>query len=130
MTLIPHNPQEPLAKYSLGMEVPPNARWLYVSGQVAVDKNGHTPPDFDSQAKLALDNLAAVLESAKLTVADLVKVNVFLTRADDVPAWRAARDAFQGVNRPASTLLVISRLARPEWLIEVEAVAAQAVGTA
>jgi len=130
MTLIAHNPFTPLANYSLGIEVPPSARWLYISGQVAVDKDGSTPADFDSQAKLALDNLAAVLASAKMTVADLVKVNVFLTRAEDIPAWRAARDAFQGVNRPASTLLVITRLARPEWLIEVEAIAAQATGTA
>jgi 2-iminobutanoate/2-iminopropanoate deaminase len=126
MTLTPHNPQTPLANYSLGIEVPPNARWLYISGQVAVDKDGKTPPDFDAQVKLVFQNLTAVLESAQMTGADLVKVNVYLTRVEDIPALRIARDAFQGANRPASTLVVVSRLARPEWLVEIEAVAAKA----
>ena len=126
MTLKPHNPQPPLANYSLGMEVPPNARWLHISGQVAVDKDGNTPADFESQVALVFQNLGAVLASAEMTPADLVKVNVYLTRPEDIPALRTARDAFQGTNRPASTLVVVSRLVRPEWLVEIEAVAARA----
>ena len=126
MTLKPHNPQKPLANYSLGMEVPPNARWLHISGQVAVDKDGKTPSDFQAQVNLVFHNLGAVLTSAGMTPADLVKVNVFLTRPEDIPALRAARDAFQGVNRPASTMVVVKQLVRPEWLVEIEAVAARA----
>lgn len=125
MTLIPHNPQTPLANYSLGMEVPPNARWLHISGQVAVDKDGNTPEDFQGQVILVFHNLGAVLTSAGMTPADLVKVNAFLTRPEDIPAFRAARDAFQGTNRPASTALVVKQLFRPEWLVEVEAIAAR-----
>ena len=126
MTLTAHNPQTPLANYSHGIEVPPNARWLYISGQVAVDKDANTPADFESQVKLVFQNLGAVLASANMTPADLVKVNVYLTRPEDIPELRTARDAFQGSARPASTLVVISCLARPEWLVEIEAVAAQA----
>ena len=44
MTLKAHNPQTPLANYSHGIEVPPNARWLHISGQVAVDKDGAASP--------------------------------------------------------------------------------------
>ena len=126
MPLIAHNHQTPLANYSHAIEVPPNARWLHVSGQVAVDKDGKTPPDFESQVKLVFENLGAALASAGMTAADLVKVNVFLTRPEDVPALRAARDAFQGANRPASTMVVVRQLVRPEWLVEIEAVAARA----
>ncbi len=127
MSLKPHNPTPPMANYSLGMEAAPNARWLHVSGQGAVDKDGNTPGDFESQVKLVFQNLGAVLASANMTPADLVKVNVYLTRPEDIPALRTARDAFQGAARPASTLVVVSRLVRPEWLVEIEAVAAQAV---
>ena len=126
MTLKAHNPQTPLANYSHGIEVPPNARWLHVSGQVAVDKDGKTPERFEDQVKLVFDNLRAVLEKAGMSPADLVKVNVYLLRAEDIPALRAARDKFQGDARPASTLVIVSRLVRPEWLVEIEAVAAQA----
>ena len=127
MTLNAHNPQTPMANYSHGIEVLPNARWLHISGQVAVDKDGKTPETFEAQVKLVFDNLGAVLASAGMTAKDLVKVNVYLLRPEDIPALRAARDVFQGDARPASTLVVVSRLVRPEWLVEIEAVAAQAV---
>ena len=126
MSLTIHNPQTPMASYSHGIEVPPNARWLHISGQVAVDKDGQTPETFEAQVKLVFENLGAVLESAGMTPKDLVKVNVYLLRPEDIPALRAARDVFQGEARPASTLVVVSRLVRPEWLVEIEAVAAQA----
>ena len=126
MTLTPHNPQTPMANYSHGIEVPPNARWLHISGQVAVDKDGKTPESFEAQVALVFENLGAVLTSAGMTPKDLVKVNVYLLRPEDIPALRAARDTFQGDARPASTLVVVSRLVRPEWLVEIEAVAARA----
>ena len=126
MTLKAHNPQTPLANYSHGIEVPPNARWLHISGQVAVDKDGKTPERFEDQVQLVFDNLRAVLAQAGMSPKDLVKVNVYLLRPEDIPALRAARDAFQGDARPASTLVIVSRLVRPEWLVEIEAVAAQA----
>ena len=126
MTLKAHNPQTPLANYSHGIEVPPNARWLHISGQVAVDKDGKTPERFEDQVQLVFDNLRAVLAQAGMSPQDLVKVNVYLLRPEDIPALRAARDAFQGAARPASTLVIVSRLVRPEWLVEIEAVAAQA----
>ena len=124
-----HNPPSvagPFFNYSHGIEVPPNARWLHVSGQVAVDAYGTIPQDFEAQAALAFRNLGAVLVSAGMGPQDLVKVTVYLTRPGDVPALRAARDAFQGAARPASTLVVVQSLARPEWLVEVDAIAARA----
>ena len=123
-----HNPPDvhaPFSTYSHGVEAPPGARWLHVSGQVGVDGDGTTPEAFDAQAGLAFRNLSAVLSSAGMGPEDLVKVTVFLTRAADIPALRVARSTFQGNAAPASTLVVVQSLARPEWLIEVEAIAAR-----
>lgn len=128
-TLTQHNPPAvagPFSTYSHGVEVAPNARWLHVSGQVAVDLEGRTPDDFTAQADLAFRNLGAVLAAAGMSPADVVKMTVYLTRLDDLAALRAARDRFQGDARPASTLVVVQSLARPEWRVEVEAIAARA----
>jgi enamine deaminase RidA (YjgF/YER057c/UK114 family) len=126
-----HNPesmQPPAAKYSYGLEVPPNARWLHISGQIPVDRNGNTPDDFQAQVELAYENVRAVLHSAGMDVSDLVKVNAYLTRAEDIPVYRACRDRFNNDHRPASTLVVVTSLVSPAWRVEIEAVAAQAAG--
>ena len=123
-----HNPpgvHAPFSNYSHGVEAPPGARWLHVSGQVGVDVDGTSPETFDAQAGLVFRNLSAVLDSAGMGPEDLVKVTVFLTRAAEIPALRVARSRFQGSATPASTLVVVQSLARPEWLIEVEAIAAR-----
>ena len=104
--------------------MPPGARWLHVSGQVAVDPDGRTADGIEAQAALAFRNLGAVLASAGMASGDVVKLSVYLTHAGDIPALRAARDRFQGDARPASTLVVVQALARPEWRVEIEAVAA------
>ena len=123
-----HNPPSvagPFFNYSHGIEVPPDARWLHVSGQVAINPDGSIPPDFQSQVDMAFRNVGAVLASAGMGPEDLVKVTIFLTRVEDIPALRIARDAFQASARPASTLVVVQSLARPEWLVEIEAIAAK-----
>jgi enamine deaminase RidA (YjgF/YER057c/UK114 family) len=123
-----HNPPSvaaPLAAYSQGIEVPPNARWLHVSGQIATDTTGAVPEGIEAQARLAFQNLAAVLRSADMDLGNLVKLTMYLTRTEDVPAFRAIRDQFLGDARPAATLVVVQALVRPEWLVEVEAVAAK-----
>ena len=99
--------------------------WLHISGQVGAKPDGSLEQGFEAQARRAWANLIAVLEAGGMERGDLVKVNVLLTRASDVPASRGIRDdALQGA-APASTLLVISALAHPDLLFEVEAVAAR-----
>jgi enamine deaminase RidA (YjgF/YER057c/UK114 family) len=60
-----------------------------------------------------------------MSLADVVKITVFLTDANELAGFRAARDRMIGEARPASTLVVVSRLARPEWRVEIEALAAK-----
>jgi 2-iminobutanoate/2-iminopropanoate deaminase len=129
MALRAHNPSRiapPTGLYSHGIEVPPNARWLYITGQVGIDRQGRAAPTIDKQCALAWANLLAVLKSAGMDVGDLVRVNAFLTDPRFVEAYRAARDPLLGDARPASTVLVVAALADPAFLVEIDAVAARA----
>jgi enamine deaminase RidA (YjgF/YER057c/UK114 family) len=124
-----HNPTSvapPAGHFSHGVEVPPNARWLAISGQVGTAPDGTLPPQLEAQAENAWRNIAAILDAAGMTLGDLVKVTAYLTRREDIAAYRAVRDRILGELRPASTLVVVSALVRPEWLVEIEAIAARA----
>jgi enamine deaminase RidA (YjgF/YER057c/UK114 family) len=124
-----HNPRSiaaPIGTYSHGIEVPPNARWLHVAGQVAVRPDGSVPATIVEQTEVVWQNILAVLADAGMGIGDVVKITSFLTRFDNFQTFAQVRARFLGSHRPASTLLVISSLARPEFLVEVEAIAAKA----
>jgi 2-iminobutanoate/2-iminopropanoate deaminase len=124
-----HNPKDvhaPLSNYAHGVEAPAGARWLYVSGQIGMGADGKVGKTFEEQAETAWKNLLAVLKSAGMGAGDLVKVTTYLTRREDIKANRAIRDKHMGGARAASTMVLISGLATPELLIEVEAHAAKA----
>jgi 2-iminobutanoate/2-iminopropanoate deaminase len=116
----------PGGRYTHAIEVPPNARWLHISGQVGTAPDGTVPKEFGAQVENCWKNLLAILADAGMGLDDLVKVTIFLTRHENVAGYREARDRIIGDARPASTLVVISSLVRPEWLCEIEAVAAKA----
>ena len=120
----------PVGAYSHGMVVPAGARTLHVAGQVGIDAAGALPEDFAAQAANCWRNLLAVLAAAGMTMADVVRINTYVTDPADLPALAAVRAGFLGDYRPASTLLVVKALARPGWKIEIDAVAAQAPGAA
>jgi enamine deaminase RidA (YjgF/YER057c/UK114 family) len=128
-----HNPPmvaDPIGTYSHGIEVPPNARWLYVAGQVGMRKDGAVPPTIEEQTEVAWQNIVAILGAAGMKVTDLVKISQFLVNLEDFPKYAATRAKFLAGHRPASTGLVIRSLVRPEFLVEVEAVAAKAAPVA
>ena len=122
-----HNPKSVTlaGKYSLGAEVPPNARVLYVSGQIGLDSRGKLQPTFEKQALQAWKNIGQVLKAAGMGYKDIVKLTSFITDARYIAANRAARDQFIGDPYPASTLLVVQGLADPAMLVEIECVAAK-----
>jgi enamine deaminase RidA (YjgF/YER057c/UK114 family) len=124
-----HNPAEiapPIGAYSHGIEVPAGARTLHISGQVGITPEGKVAAGIEAQTEAALNNILGILKVAGMGVEDLVKMTTFLIDANDIAKVRAARMRVLGSQRPASTLLVISRLAAPEYLIEIEATAAKA----
>jgi enamine deaminase RidA (YjgF/YER057c/UK114 family) len=124
--LNPRGIAAPAGRYSHGIEIAAGARLLFVSGQVGLRPDGTTPSDPREQHDHAWTNIKAVLHEAGMNMAHLVRINGFITRADLIPVWRDARDRAMGeaAPLPASTLLVVSALARPEWVVEIEAVAA------
>jgi enamine deaminase RidA (YjgF/YER057c/UK114 family) len=103
---------------------------VYIAGQVPVDAAGNMVGEgnLEAQADQVFRNLKAAVEAAGGTMNDIIKMNVYLVAEvgqDELPKFRAARDRYVNVQTPpASTLAVITRLARPGWLIEIEAVAA------
>lgn len=110
--------------YAHGVEVAAGARTLHVSGQIGMAPDGSLATDFDGQCRQAIQNLEAVLKSAGMTVKDVVKLSFFLTRREDMAALVDVRkDLFNGV-RPAITTVFIAGLVSPDWLVEVEAIAA------
>ncbi len=124
-----HNPgaiAPAFSRYSLGVEAPGAARWLFVSGQVGVEPDGRFAVGPEAQMEAAWRNVLAILESAGMGPGDLVKVNAYLTRAEDTGLYREVRGRMLAGAEPASTLIVISALAHPDWLVEIEVVAAAA----
>jgi 2-iminobutanoate/2-iminopropanoate deaminase len=114
----------PFANYCHATEVSPNARWLYLSGQLGIRTDGAIPDRFADQAEACFANLLAILAAAGMTAADLVRLNTYLTDPADLAAYMAVRDRHVAAPPPASTLLVVQALARPQFKIEIEATAA------
>ena len=114
----------PFSRYSHGVEAKDVSRWLLVSGQVGVDSGGRLAETAAGQMQQAWQNVFAVLASADMTPADLVKITAFITRRDDLATFRAVRDGLLGSAQPASSLVIVAGLADPDWLVEIEAVAA------
>jgi enamine deaminase RidA (YjgF/YER057c/UK114 family) len=110
--------------YSHATEAVAPSRMLFISGQFGVAPDGRLPPDFAAQCERAMDNVEALLAAAGMTTANIVKLNYYATQATDFPILvqtRQRRWAFDPA--PAVTAIAVSALARPEYLIEIEAVA-------
>jgi enamine deaminase RidA (YjgF/YER057c/UK114 family) len=118
---------KPFSRYSHGALVDGPARWLHISGQVGAKPDGTIEEGFEAQAKRSYANAIAILRAADMDITDIVKTNIFLTRATDVMAGRPIREEALKGHQAASTLLIVSALARPDLLIEVELIAAKAL---
>ena len=115
-----------IGTYSDAIETGPNLRWLVTSGAPGLSATGDLPKDITGQAERAWEHVVRILDRAGMTTADVVKVTQYLTRAEDIPAYGKVRSRFLGISRPASMLLVIPQLVSPEFLVEIEIVAAKA----
>lgn len=122
--MYPETIHPPLGAYAHAIEVPDNAKITFIAGQVGIDKDGHVPDDFAAQAENAWQNCMAILAFNSMRMKDVVKITHFITDAADIEAYNAVRTKYLGNERPASTLLIVAGLARPELKIEVEMVAA------
>jgi enamine deaminase RidA (YjgF/YER057c/UK114 family) len=115
--------------YSDGVETPSGRRWLHTAGQVALRADGSAPTSFAEQCEQALGNLIVVLEAARMTPPDIVKLTCYVVGAQDLEVLYAARRRLLPGSAPAATVIVVQALAAPELLVEIEAVAAGASDT-
>ncbi len=115
----------PASSYSHGFEVPADARLVFLSGQVAMRPDGTVPQGIEAQTDQVWKNVAHCLADAGMGIGDIVKFTSFLTRKEDLAKYGEVRSRHLGAHRPTSTLLVIQALARPEFLVEVEVIAAK-----
>ena len=103
------------------------ARMIYLSGQTPADASYKVrSADFREQARAVYDNIEIALRAAGATLDNIVKTTTYLTNAADIPALREVRsERYRDLKvPPANTLLVVSRLAEPDFLIEIDVVAA------
>ncbi|MBO34156.1 MAG: enamine deaminase RidA [Rhodospirillaceae bacterium] len=112
--------------YSHTVEVPPNARWLYLAGQVGIKPDGSMPDDLETQDDQMWRNVIFILDDANFGVEDIVKINVYSTVAEALPIHAENRVKYLNGNHiPASTWVVVKELAKPDILIEMDIVAAK-----
>ncbi len=99
--------------------------FLFVSGQVPIDRRGHTVGrgDIVAQARQALNNVRALVEAAGGVMDDVVFLNLYVTDMRHYPRFGEIRREYFRSPYPASTIIGVTGLADPDWLIEIEAIA-------
>jgi 2-iminobutanoate/2-iminopropanoate deaminase len=115
----------PFARYSHAVEVPPGARLVFCSGQLGIAADETIPEAVEEQARLIFRSLAAILAEAGMGLADLVRLNAYVTAREYLQGYMAVRDEVVAAPPPASTLMIVSGFARESFKVEVEAVAAK-----
>jgi 2-iminobutanoate/2-iminopropanoate deaminase len=115
----------PFGTYSHGIEVESPMRLVFGSGQTGVDTDGRIGEDIEEQSRLAWRNIGGVLVGAGMGISDIVHLNMLLVNRGDLPTARAVREEYLDGHRPASTLFFVAGLAHPDWLIEIDFVAAR-----
>jgi 2-iminobutanoate/2-iminopropanoate deaminase len=123
--LNPNAIHPPFANYAHGVEVKPGARIVFCSGQLGIGRDGVIPDDVESQARLCFRAIVAILGEASMSLADVVRINAYVASAQYLAGYMKVRDEFVGTPPPASTLVIVQGFARPEFKIEIEAVAAR-----
>jgi len=126
-SLVPKGHSKPIGKYSPGISVTPSStsRWIFVSGQVAVDADGCVIGIGDAarQATEVFLRIGQVLAQAGGKLSDLVNVVIYLADIGDFIGVSAVRNKILGDPAPASTLVVVNRLAEADCLVEISGIA-------
>ena len=122
--LTPIDIPPPFAPYSHGVELPAGQRLVFCSGQLGIAKDGTIPPDCDGQTRLCFNNIRSILREAGMGLQHIVRVNAYVSGREHLAAYMAVRNSLFSAPFPASTLMIVSGFARPEFVVEIEAIAA------
>jgi enamine deaminase RidA (YjgF/YER057c/UK114 family) len=114
----------PAANYAHAVLTEHPGRWLHTSGVVPTRVDGTTPDDVGAQAEVVWSNIGSMLADVGMNPNDVVSVTTYVVAGEALAPVMAARDAFLGDHRAASTLVTVPELAQPQWRVEVAIVAA------
>jgi 2-iminobutanoate/2-iminopropanoate deaminase len=122
----PKTISKPFTNYAHVVTVEGAKKLVFCAGQVAADINGKVlpPDDFEAQAKMVMKNLESALTAGGAKLSDVTKVTIYICNPHDVPNARSILSDYFGATPPASTLCILRGLANPNFLLEIEAIAA------
>lgn len=120
--LLPGGMAAPFGNYSHGVRA---GGLVVTSGQLGLALDGTVPEGVAAQADLCFDNIRQVLAQGGADLSHVLRFTAFVTRREDMAAYIAVRDRWCAglAVKPASTLLIVSGFTRPEFLVEIEALA-------
>jgi enamine deaminase RidA (YjgF/YER057c/UK114 family) len=111
----------------LGIVIEPNHRLAFLTGRTGSNADGSYSDDFETQARNALASVGQLLREVGMDWSDVVKINVYLTDAADIPVWGRVRNEIISDSRPSGTGVIVKALADPNARVEVTVIAAQKV---
>lgn len=120
----PNNVLPPYGAYSHSAVVAAGTRLLFTAGQVGETPEGVVPESIEEQYKVALTNITHILAGSGASPKDIVKLTTYLVSPIAPDKMRSIRESVFGDIVPAATLLFVPKLAGPEYLVEIEVVAA------
>jgi enamine deaminase RidA (YjgF/YER057c/UK114 family) len=115
----------PAANYSHAVLAVGPERLLHTSGVVPIAPDGSVPEGVAEQAEVVWQNLGTILSEAEMATTDVVSITTYVVQGEELGPVMSVRDRVLAGHRPASTLVVLPALARPEWLVEIAVVAAR-----
>ncbi|MBZ9938770.1 RidA family protein [Mesorhizobium sp. BR1-1-16] len=124
--LTPPSIRPPFGRYHHGVAVPSGSRFIFTSGQLGVRPDDSVPETIEEQAEICFEAIRAILAEGGMDLNDIVRLSAFVTRREDMRRYMSVRDRYVSHPPPASTLYIVSGFTRPEFLVEIEAVAARA----
>jgi len=122
----PKTISKPFTNYAHVVTAENAKKLVFCAGQVAADVKGNVlPPDnFEAQTKMVMKNLKAALAAGGAKLSDVTKVTIYICNPHDVPKARGILFDYFGKHPPGSTLCILRGLANPNFLLEIEAIAA------
>jgi enamine deaminase RidA (YjgF/YER057c/UK114 family) len=122
----PKTISKPFTNYAHVVTAEGAQKLVFCAGQVAADVDGKVlPPDnFEAQTKMVMENLKNALAAGGAKLADVTKVTIYICNPHDVPKARGLLQTYFEGHPPGSTLCILRGLANPNFLLEIEAIAA------
>ncbi|WP_172292201.1 RidA family protein [Pseudoruegeria sp. HB172150] len=125
-SLVPTSIAPPFARYAHGVSADATAGIVVTSGQLGLATDGTVPDGAEAQALLCFGNIDAILAEAGTSREQVLRINAYVTGREHMAGYMKARDTWLADvdHLPASTLVIVSGFTRPEFVVEVEVMAA------